>query len=83
MDEVIGHEDVAVILLSSLSDDGYETFVLTLINRKISVSYNEVTTALVNLDLRRKAKESFNGTSTEVLAVRGKIQTKEEKPVVD
>ena len=35
VDEVIGDENKVVILLSSLSNDGYETFILTLISRKI------------------------------------------------
>ena len=36
---------------------------LTLINVKSSYSYKEVTTALVNLELRKKDKESFSSTS--------------------
>ena len=70
MDEVIKDKDKVVILLSSLLNDGYETFVLTLINEKSSLSYVEVITVLVNFDLRRKDKESFNDTSIEVLTVR-------------
>ena len=54
VDEVIGDENKVVLLLSSLPDDRYETFVLTLINGKSSLNYVEVTTALVNLDLRKK-----------------------------
>jgi len=72
VDEVIEDEDKAVILLSSLSDDRYETFILTLINKKSSLSYVETTTALLNLDLRRKDKEFFNDTSAKVLIVRGR-----------
>ena len=56
---VINAEDKSLILLSSLPDEGYETFVLTLINGRTSLSYVEITTALVNLELRRKDKESF------------------------
>ena len=71
MDVVIEGEDEALILLSSLPNEGYEIFVLTLINERISLSYNEVTTALVNLELRRKDNESsFSDTSVEVLAAR-------------
>ena len=57
MDVVIEDEDKALILLSSLPDEGNETFVLTLINGRTSFSYNEITAALVNLELRRKDKE--------------------------
>jgi len=48
MDEVIKDKDKSLILLSSLSNKEYETFVLTLINDKFSLSYNHVSTALVN-----------------------------------
>jgi len=71
-DVVIEDENKTLILLSSLPHEGYETFVLTLINGRTSLSYVEVTTALVNLELRRKDKESFNGTSAEVLTVKGR-----------
>ena len=70
-DVVIEDEGKTLILLSSLPDEGYETFVLTLINERTSLSYNEVTTTLMNLELRRKDKKSsFSDTSAEVLAAR-------------
>ena len=58
MDVVIEEEDKALILLSFLPDEGYETFVLILINGRTSLKYSEVITAFVNLELRRKDKES-------------------------
>jgi len=68
---VIEDEDKALIMLSSLPDEGYEIFVLILINERTFLSFNEVTTVLVNLELRRKDKEcSSSDTSTEVLAAR-------------
>ena len=71
---MIDYEDKMLILLSSLNcipDEGYETFVLTLINGRTSLSYKEVTTTLVNLELRRKDKEfSTSNTSAEVLTAR-------------
>jgi len=79
VDEVIRDEDKAVILLGYLLDDGYETFILTLINKKSSLSYAEVSTTLVNLDLRRKDKKSINGTLTEVLTVRGRSPNQREE----
>ena len=57
MNVVIDDEDKILILLSSLPDEGYETFVLTLINGRTFLSYSEVTTALVNLELRMKDNE--------------------------
>ena len=69
---VIEDEDKALILLSSIPDERYETFVLTLINRRTSLSYSEVTAALVNLELRRKDNEcSTSDTLAEVLTARG------------
>jgi len=69
--EVIKDEDKPMILLSSLPDDEYETFILALINGKQPLSYNEVSTALVNHELRKKDKESFNSTSVKELTARG------------
>jgi len=62
-------EDKVLILLSSLPDEDYETFVLTLINGKQSLSYNEVSSALINHELRRKDKESSNSTSAAELTI--------------
>ena len=39
VDVVINDKDKALILLSSLPDESYETFVLTLINRRTSLRY--------------------------------------------
>jgi len=60
MDVVIDDEEKSLILLSSLPDEGYETFVLTLINERTSLSYVEITITLVNLELRRKKKTSLH-----------------------
>ena len=57
--------------MSYLPDEEYKTFVLTLINDKASLSYNDVSAALVNYDMR-KDKESFSSsTKAEVLTARG------------
>jgi len=57
-----------VILLNSLPDKEYETFVLTLINGKQLLNYNDVSAAFVNYEVRRKEKQSSsNSTSAEVL----------------
>jgi len=72
VDVVIEDEDKALILLSSLPDEDYETFILTLINNKQSLSYNKVSSVLINHELRRKKKESSNSTLVEALTVRGK-----------
>jgi len=69
---VIKDKDKALVLLSSLPDDDYETFVITIINGKKSLSYNEVLAALVNNELRRKDKEPSNSISTSALTARGR-----------
>ena len=63
VDEMIKDEDKVLNMLSSLSDDEYETFIITLINDKSSLSYDKVSTTLVNHELRRKDKESSSRTS--------------------
>ena len=64
MDEVIKDEDMALIILSSLPDKEYETFVLILINDKQSISYNNVSTILVNHEVWRNDKESSFSSTT-------------------
>ena len=41
-------EDKALILLNSLPEEEYETFILTLINGKQTLNYSDVSAALVN-----------------------------------
>ena len=72
VDEVIKDEDKTLILLSSLLDEKYETFFITLINGKFSLSYNNLSVALVNQEIRTKDKKSSsNSTTAEVLIARG------------
>ena len=52
----IEEEDKTLILLNSLLDEKYETFILTLINGKQSLNYNDVSATLVNYKVRRKDK---------------------------
>ena len=67
---MIKDEDNTLILLSSLSNEEYKTFVLILINGEQFFSYNEVSASLVNHELRRKDKEFSNSTSSMTLAAR-------------
>jgi len=69
----IEKEDKTLILLNSLPDEEYETFILTLVNDKQTHKYSDVSAALVNYEVRRKDKQSSsNGTSAEALTVRGR-----------
>ena len=64
VDVDIEEKDKALILLNSLPDEEYETFILILINEKQSFNYNNVSVAIVNYEVRRKNKQSSsNGTS--------------------
>ena len=54
VDVDIEEEDKTLILLNSLPDEEYETFVLTLINGKQSLNYNDVSAAPVNYKVRKK-----------------------------
>jgi len=56
VDVMIENEDKALILLSFLPDEDYDTFVLTLINDKQSLRFNEISSTFVNHELRRKNK---------------------------
>jgi len=68
---VIKNEDKALILLNSPSNEEYKTFVLILINDKSSLSYNDVSAALVNHEVRSKNKASSSSSrTTEALTAR-------------
>ena len=63
MDIAIKEEDKAVILLNSLPDEEYKTFILTLINGKQTLNYSDVSATLVNYKARRKDEQySFKST---------------------
>jgi len=72
VDVEIKEEDKEVILLNSLPDKEYETFVLTLINGKQTINYSNVSAILINYKVRRKNKQSSsNGTTAEAMTTRG------------
>ena len=80
VDVDIEEENKALILLNSLPDEEYETFVLTLINGKQSLNYNDVSAALVNYEVRRKNKQSSsNSASAEALMVRDRGSNRKDK----
>ena len=59
--------------MNSLSQEEYETFTLTLINGRKSLTYNEVSIALVSYEVRRQDRLSSSESKTaEALAVRGR-----------
>ena len=83
VDVKIEEEDMAMILLNSLPDEEYETFVLILINGQQTLNYSDVSPALVNYEMRKKNKQSSSKSdSAEALTVRGKISSKKGKLIV-
>ena len=63
VDVEIKEEDKVVILLNSLPDEEYKTFILTLINGKQTLNYSNVLATLVNYEVRRKDEQySFKST---------------------
>ena len=69
-----------MILLNSLPNEEYKTFILTLINGRQTLNYSEVSDALVNYKVRRQDKlSSSESTSAEVLAVRGRGSNRKGK----
>ena len=57
--------------MNSLPDEKYETFVLTLINGKQTFRYSDVSSALVNYEVRKKNnKSSSKSTAVEAITVR-------------
>jgi len=72
-----------MILLNSLPDEEYETFVLILINGKQILNYSNVSTTLINYKVRKKNKQSSSKSdSAEVLTVRGRSSSKKGKAIV-
>ena len=70
VDIEIDEEDKTVILLNSLPDKEYKTFVLTLINGKQTLDYSDVSAALVNYEVRKKNKHSSSKSdSAEALMI--------------
>ena len=68
----IVEEDKMVILLNSLPDEEYEIFILTLISDKQTFNYSDVSSALVNYEVRRKNKQfSSNSTTAKAVTARG------------
>ena len=76
----IDEEDKAVILLNSLPEKKYETFILTMINGRQTLHYSEVSTALVNYEVRRHDKlSSSRSTSVEALVVKSRRSNRKGK----
>ena len=69
-----------MILLNSIPDEEYETFILMLINGKQTLKYSNVSATLVNYKVQMKNKKSVSKSdSAEALTVRGRSFSKKGK----
>jgi len=82
VDVEIEEEDKAAILLNSLSDNEYETSVITLINSKQTLNYTDVSAALVNNEVRNNKQSSSKSDLAEALMVRCRSSSKKKKTIV-
>ncbi|PKU65309.1 Retrovirus-related Pol polyprotein from transposon TNT 1-94 [Dendrobium catenatum] len=75
LDEDVGDEDKALLLLNSLSDE-YENFTMSLIHRKEVLNYGEVTIVPLNHEFWCRDKESAKINSAEALTLQRRISKK-------
>ena len=61
VDVKIEEDDKVLILLNSFPKEECKTFTLTLINRRQTLNYSEVSAALVNYEVRRQDRLSSSG----------------------
>ena len=67
--------DKALLLLNSLPDT-YDHLIITLLYRKNEIKFNDVSNALTNNEYRKKDKQAYVDTGSEVLMVRGRSEHK-------
>ena len=75
MDDQVGDEDKALLLLNSLPDS-YDHLTTTLLYGKEKIKYIDVANALVNNEFRRKDKSANRDSESEALTVRGKTNNR-------
>ncbi|KAE8661751.1 hypothetical protein F3Y22_tig00113724pilonHSYRG00184 [Hibiscus syriacus] len=74
MDVTFEDEDLALMLMGSLSDE-FEYLETTLLHGKVDVSLSEVTAALYSYELRKKDKQENTSVEAEALVVRGRSKS--------
>ena len=82
LDVEISDEDKCLLLLNSLPD-AYDHLITTLLYGKDEIKFNDVSNALTNNEFRKKEKQSYRDTVSEVLTVRGKSDKKKSSWRVD
>jgi hypothetical protein len=75
LDFEISDEDKALLLLNSLPD-AYDHLITTLLYGKDEIKFDDVSNALTNNEFRKKDKQSYRDTVSEVLTVRGRFDKK-------
>ena len=74
LDVKIDDEDEALLLLDSLPKS-YEFLVTTLLHGAYDIYFEDVSNALINNDVRKKNKEAYQDSSSNVLTARGRTFT--------
>ena len=69
LDVKIGDEDKALLLLNSLPES-YEFLVTTLLHGITNIDFEDVSNALMNNEVRKKEKEAYQDSGSNVLTAR-------------
>ena len=74
LDVKIEDEDKALLLLNSLPES-YEFLVTILLHGITNIDFEDVSNALINNEMRKKEKEAYQDSSSNVLTARGRTST--------
>ncbi|CAN1285750.1 Retrovirus-related Pol polyprotein from transposon TNT 1-94, partial [Linum perenne] len=77
LDVDIADDDKALLLLNSLPES-YEFLTTTLLHGKSEISFDDVSNALMNNEVRRKDKGSYRESSSDALIVRGRTNSRKK-----
>ena len=78
LDETFKDEHKAMALISSLPDE-FDHLCISLIHGKEKLFFEEVCTALLNYEIRKKDKREHQDESVQALTMRGRSQNNWEK----
>ena len=74
LDVKIDDEDKALLLLNSLPES-YEFLVTTVLHGITNIDFEDVSNALMNNEMGEKEKETYQGSSSNVLTAHGRTST--------
>ena len=78
LNEKVSDADKALILLDSLPDE-YEHLIVSILIRKETITFKEVTIALYSNEIRKKDKLEHGGSAGEAHTVRGRNQSRKPR----